>query len=71
MIAWMANALGGSWRSRNMAGRDIGSEIIKGLEEIKAWKRGGKKLRTVTVESLRDSKVPHVIALPKRRRGRA
>lgn len=27
--------------------RDIGKEILAGLEEIAAWKRGEKKLRTV------------------------
>jgi putative transcriptional regulator len=32
-----------------MPKRDIGKEIIQGLEEIKAWKRGRLKLRTVTV----------------------
>ena len=29
--------------------RDIGKEILTGLEEIAAWKRGEKKLRTVEV----------------------
>jgi len=29
--------------------RNIGQEIIAGLEEIKAWKRGELKLRTSTV----------------------
>ena len=33
-----------------MAKRDIGKEIIQGLEEIKAWKRGERKLRTATVD---------------------
>jgi putative transcriptional regulator len=30
--------------------RDIGKEIIEGLEEIKAWRRGERKLRTTKVE---------------------
>jgi DNA-binding transcriptional regulator YiaG/predicted nucleotidyltransferase len=30
--------------------RDIGKEIIEGLEEIKAWRSGERKLRTTTVE---------------------
>lgn len=29
--------------------RDIGKEILTGLKEIAAWKRGEKKLRTVDV----------------------
>jgi putative transcriptional regulator len=29
--------------------RDVGKEILTGLEEIAAWKRGEKKLRTVEV----------------------
>lgn len=33
-----------------MTKRDIGKEIICGLEEIKAWKQGAVKLRTTTVE---------------------
>ncbi len=33
-----------------MAKRDIGKEIIEGLEEIKAWRAGKRKLKTVTVE---------------------
>jgi putative transcriptional regulator len=33
-----------------MTKRDIGKEIIEGLEEIKAWKAGKKKLETTTVE---------------------
>ena len=31
-----------------MAKRNIGREIVKGLEEIKAWKKGKKKLKTDT-----------------------
>lgn len=33
-----------------MSKRNIGQEIIQGLEEIKAWKRGELKLKTHTVE---------------------
>lgn len=33
-----------------MSKRDWGKEIIQGLEEIKAWKRGEAKLKTSTVE---------------------
>jgi putative transcriptional regulator len=43
-----------------MAKRDIGKEIIQGLEEIKAWKRGEVKLRTFTVELPRASDVPAI-----------
>lgn len=32
-----------------MTRRDIGKEIIEGLEEIKAWKLGKARLRTTTV----------------------
>lgn len=40
-----------------MGNRDIGKEIIKGLEEIKAWKRGGMKLKTFAVDMPRASDV--------------
>jgi putative transcriptional regulator len=33
-----------------MAKRDIAKELIQGLEEVKAWKRGETKLKTFTVE---------------------
>ncbi len=33
-----------------MAKRNIGYEIIAGLQEIKAWRRGEAKLRTYSVE---------------------
>ncbi len=33
-----------------MSKRNIGQEIIQGLEEIKAWTRGELKLKTYTVE---------------------
>ena len=32
-----------------MSKREIGKEIIRGLEEIKAWKRGELKLKTYSV----------------------
>ena len=40
-----------------MAKRDIGKEIIQGLEEIKAWKKGRTKLKTTTVELPRAADV--------------
>lgn len=40
-----------------MAKRDIGKEIIQGLEEIKAWKQGKARLRTFTVELPRAADV--------------
>lgn len=40
-----------------MANRDIGKEIIQGLAEIKAWKRGEVKLKTITVDMPRASDV--------------
>jgi hypothetical protein len=43
-----------------MAKRDIGKEIIQGLEEIKAWKRGELKLRTATVQLPRAADVPAI-----------
>jgi putative transcriptional regulator len=43
-----------------MANRDIGKEIIRGLEEIKAWKRGEIKLRTSSVELPRAADVPGI-----------
>lgn len=43
-----------------MAKRDLGKEIIRGLEEIKAWKRGEKKLRTFRVELPRAADVPTI-----------
>ena len=33
-----------------MAKRDIGKEIIHGLKEIKAWKKGETTLKTFTVD---------------------
>ena len=40
--------------------RNIGHEIIAGLEEIKAWRRGEAKLRTYSVELPRAADVPHI-----------
>ena len=40
-----------------MAKRNIGKEIIQGLEEIKAWKKGKTKLRTYTIDSPRAADV--------------
>lgn len=40
-----------------MADRNIGREIIQGLEEFKAWKRGGIKLKTVTIDMPRAADV--------------
>lgn len=36
-----------------MSRRKIGQEIIQGLAEIKAWRRGELKLKTYTVEMLK------------------
>ena len=41
-----------------MAKRDIAKELIQGLEEVKAWKRGELKLKTVTVELPKAADVP-------------
>lgn len=43
-----------------MAKRDIGKEIIQGLEEIKAWKRGELKLRMTAIEMPRAADVPAI-----------
>ena len=43
-----------------MGKRNIGNEIIQGLEEIKAWKRGELKLRTATIELPRATDVPAI-----------
>jgi len=43
-----------------MAKRDIGKEIIQGLEEIKAWKRGETRLKTYAVELPRAADVPGI-----------
>lgn len=43
-----------------MAKRDIGKEIIEGLQEIKAWREGRIKLRTTTVQLPRAVEVPAI-----------
>lgn len=43
-----------------MVDRNIGKEIIQGLEEIKAWKRGEVKLKTIAVDMPRASDVPAI-----------
>lgn len=43
-----------------MARRDIGKEIIEGLEEIKAWREGRTTLRTTTVILPRAIEVPAI-----------
>lgn len=43
-----------------MARRDIGKEIIEGLEEIKAWREGRTTLRVTTVELPRAVEVPAI-----------
>ena len=43
-----------------MAKRNIGHEIIAGLGEMKAWRRGQAKLRTYSVELPRAADVPHI-----------
>jgi putative transcriptional regulator len=40
--------------------RNIGKELIRGLEEIKAWKRGELKLTTHAVEMPRAADVPAI-----------
>ena len=40
-----------------MAKRNIGKEIIQGLEEIKAWKQGKARLRSYTVDMPRAADV--------------
>lgn len=43
-----------------MIKRNIGQEIITGLQEIKAWKRGELKLKTYAVEMPRAADVPAI-----------
>jgi putative transcriptional regulator len=43
-----------------MSKRNIGTEIIRGLEEIKAWKRGELKLTTHRVEMPKAADVPAI-----------
>lgn len=41
-----------------MAKRDIAKELIQGLEEVKAWKRGARKLKTFNVALPKAADVP-------------
>ena len=43
-----------------MTKRDIGKEIIQGLEEVKAWKKGKAKLKTFSVDLPRAANVPAI-----------
>lgn len=43
-----------------MAKRNIGKEIIQGLQEVKAWRQGKAKLKTFTVELPRAADVPAI-----------
>ena len=43
-----------------MVKREIGKEIIAGLEEIKAWREGRTKLKTTTVALPRAFEVPAI-----------
>ena len=43
-----------------MSKRNIGQEIIQGLEEIKAWKRGELKLKTYPIEMPKAADVPTI-----------
>jgi putative transcriptional regulator len=43
-----------------MVDRDLGKEIIRGLEEFKAWKRGEVKLKTVDIDMPRAADVPAI-----------
>lgn len=43
-----------------MAKREIGKEIVRGLEAIKAWRKGKLKLKTAIVELPRAADVPAI-----------
>jgi putative transcriptional regulator len=43
-----------------MTKRNLANELIEGLEEIRAWKRGEVKLTTHTVELPRAADVPEI-----------
>ena len=43
-----------------MAKRNIGEEIIEGLEELVAWKRGDKKLKEFAIELPKAADVPQI-----------
>jgi len=43
-----------------MAKRNLARELIEGIEEIRAWKRGEVKLKSTTVELPRAADVPQI-----------
>lgn len=43
-----------------MSKRNIGQEIIRGLQEVQAWKRGELKLKTSTIEKPKAADVPAI-----------
>jgi putative transcriptional regulator len=43
-----------------MSKRNIGQEIIQGLKEVKAWKRGELKLKTSAIEKPKAADVPAI-----------
>src|SRR2546430_12554721 len=43
-----------------MTKRNLAREMIEGIEEIRAWKRGAVKLKSTTVELPRAADVPHI-----------
>src|SRR3954453_15366983 len=43
-----------------MARRNLAVELIEGIEEIRAWKRGEGKLKSSTVELPRAADVPQI-----------
>ena len=43
-----------------MARRNLAMELIEGIEEIRAWKRGEVKLKSTTVELPRAADVPQI-----------
>ena len=43
-----------------MAKRNLARELIEGVEEIRAWKRGEVKLKSTTVELPRAADVPQI-----------
>src|SRR5207248_7289974 len=43
-----------------MAKRNLARELIEGIEEIRAWKRGALKLKSTTVELPRAADVPQI-----------
>src|SRR6266850_6041419 len=43
-----------------MARRNLAIELIEGIEEIRAWKRGEVKLKSTTVELPRAADVPQI-----------